>query len=206
MKQVDYVPRKDAEFMGWLKGLKKGATELAALLGVTDEELALLAECAAGFEEDLKKADDLIGKAKAAVSAKDATRRKAEKVARSLAQRMKAHRNYKASLGVGMGIEGAERRVEMKEAKPTGSAKAMGHGVVEVSYFKGEFDGVNVYGEREDGSGLVLLGRDAQSPYEDKRPLLHEGRPEIRRYQLRYVKNDAEVGQMSNGISVTCEP
>jgi len=106
MKQVDYVPRKDVDFNEWLKGLKKGATESAALLGVTDEELALLTECAAGFEEDLKKADDLTSKAKAAVSAKDATRRKAEKVARGLAQRMKAHRNYKASLGVGMGIEG----------------------------------------------------------------------------------------------------
>jgi len=71
---------------------------------------------------------------------------------------------------------------------------------------KGEFDGVNVYGEREGESGFVLLGRDAQSPYEDKRPLLQEGRPEIRRYQLRYVKNDVEVGQMSDTISVTCEP
>ncbi|MFA6561079.1 MAG: hypothetical protein WCV00_04130 [Verrucomicrobiia bacterium] len=206
MKQVDYVPRKDVEFMGWLKGLKKGAEDSAALLGVTDEELALLAECATGFEEDLKKALELTDKAKAAVLAKDATRRKAEKVARSLAQRMKAHRNYTASVGVGMGIEGAERRVETKEAKPTGGAKALGHGVVEVSYFKGEFDGVNVYGAREGEEGFVLLGRDAQSPYEDKRALLQTGRPEIRRYQLRYVKNDVEVGQMSNTISVTCVP
>ena len=83
---------------------------------------------------------------------------------------------------------------------------ARGHGWVELSYVKGEFDGVNVYGEREGESGFVLLGRDAQSPYEDKRPLLQEGRPEIRRYQLRYVKNDVEVGQMSDTISVTCEP
>jgi hypothetical protein len=206
MAHEDYVPRKDVDFLEWLRRAKNGAAANAVLLGVTDEELALLAECLAGFEADLKLAVELTGKAQAAVSAKVVSRRKAEKVARSLAKRMKAHRNYKASVGVGMGIEGAQRRVEMKEAKPTGSAKAMGHGVVEVSYFKGEFDGVNVYGEREDGKGVVLLGRDAQSPYVDKRAMLQEGRPEKRSYQLRYVKNDVEVGQMSNTISVTCEP
>ena len=44
------------------------------------------------------------------------------------------------------------------------------------------------------------------SPYVDNRPCLVAGQPEVRRYKCIYVTHDAEIGQFSDEVPVSCAP
>lgn len=50
---------------------------------------------------------------------------------------------------------------------------------------------------------MGFLARDTHSPYDDYRPLVKDGTPEIREYKLVGVFDDVEIGVASDIASIT---
>ena len=60
--------------------------------------------------------------------------------------------------------------------------------------------------QRDGDAGFVFLARDTATPYVDNRSCLVPGKPETRKYKAIFVIDDAEVGQFSDEVVVTCQP
>jgi hypothetical protein len=50
------------------------------------------------------------------------------------------------------------------------------------------------------------LGHASVSLLIDNRPLLHAGKPELRRYTAVYTIKNREVGQFSDKLVISCAP
>ena len=59
---------------------------------------------------------------------------------------------------------------------------------------------------RRGGAAWEMLGIDLASPYNDERPLLAAGQPEVREYRLQYYDDAAPAGDFTPVQSVTVTP
>jgi len=80
-----------------------------------------------------------------------------------------------------------------------------GSEVVKVAFRKYGRPGVAIY-SRRGGTAWELLAIDLSSPYNDERPLLAAGVPEIREYKLQYYDDAAPTGDFTEVQSVTVSP
>lgn len=116
---------------------------------------------------------------------------------------LKAQPGYTDDIGRSLGIVAAPGSSALPATvRPTASAEAR-RGLVRIRFRKSGLDGVNVYGRRAGETAWRLLGRDNQSPFEDRAPLDKPGVPEVREYQLIGVQRDQEVGLASDTLTVT---
>ncbi len=67
---------------------------------------------------------------------------------------------------------------------------------------KGRFDGVDIETRRDGEPTWTYLAFDSFSPYLDTRPPAVAGKPEVRRYRLRYRNKENPVGVWSDLIQV----
>ena len=206
MAKSDFIPPRDAAFLGWHDQLKAAATTIGATLGITAADLTGLADDNELLHATFSASADLNGRAQQATQEKNTAKRTAEQKARTLAKRLKLHSAYNAGFGQQLGIEGSEATVDLTAAKPQLEGAAKPHGEVELTFNKSKSDGVNIYGQRDGDAGFVFLARDTSSPYIDNRPCLVAGKPELRRYKAIYILDDQEVGQFSDEVPVTCQP
>jgi hypothetical protein len=206
MPRNDFIPTGDAQFVVWHDQFKAAATSIGATLGITAADLTMIGDDNTELHARVDASAAADRAAQQATREKIAARKTAEANARNLARRLKTHKNYTAALGEQLGIEGPEDSTDLTTAKPKLTARALPHGVVELQFVKSKSDGVNIYSQRGDEPGFSFLARDTHSPYVDNRPLLVPGKPEQRQYKAIYVRDDAEIGQMSDEVVVTCQP
>ncbi len=124
---------------------------------------------------------------------------------RALVQRLKTHPAYTESIGADLGVIGVATLPTIA-AKPNATATAEPGSGVRIDWVKGGFDGVLVESQRGVETAWTLLGTDLKSPYTDTRAALQPGVPEVRRYRLRYVKDDQPTGENSDTMTVTTTP
>jgi hypothetical protein len=121
-------------------------------------------------------------------------------------QTIKSAPGYTEGLGLLLGIVGGEDTVE--HPAPEFSLKTeTGDGChcVKVRFKKFGHYAVVIY-SRRGGGGWELLGIDTGSPYEDDRPLLVPGQPEVREYKLRFWDDGEENGDWTDVASITVSP
>lgn len=122
-------------------------------------------------------------------------------------QRMKLNKNFSEAIAQTLMIAETEAEaVSLEDSKPTGQGSARANSVVRIEWFKGIFDGVIVESQRGDETVWTRLDRDFRSPFDDDRPPLVAGKPEERRYRLRYFIDDELVGEYSDIIVVITKP
>lgn len=122
-------------------------------------------------------------------------------------ERVRAHPNFSQAIGDLLQINSTQSApASTDNAKPTGEATAMAGSVVRVDWKKGKYDGVLVEGQRGDEIVWTPLERDFRSPYTDERAPAQAGKPEERRYRLRYLIDDKPVGDWSDVIVVITKP
>jgi len=92
------------------------------------------------------------------------------------------------------------------DAKPTGSTTALTGSIVRIDWTKGKFDGVFIDSQRGDETEWTRLDFDMRSPFEDTRPPIAAGKPEERRYRLRYFIDNQAVGLWSDVLVVITLP
>ncbi len=121
--------------------------------------------------------------------------------------RAKLSAGYTKAIGEALMIENTATDSGIPtDAKPTGSTTAMTGSIVRIDWTKGKFDGVFIDSQRGDETVWTRIGFDMRSPYEDERPPLAAGKPEERRYRLRYFIDNKEVGNWSDVIVVITLP
>jgi len=92
------------------------------------------------------------------------------------------------------------------DAKTPVKATSLTGSIVRLDWIKGKFDGVFIDSQRNDETEWTRLDFDMRSPYEDTRPPLVAGKPEERRYRLRYFIDNQAVGAWSDVVVVITLP
>ncbi len=138
-----------------------------------------------------------------AVADKNTSRANANKHARALAARIKAHPAYTVALGSLLGIEGPQDTTDLTTSKPTLAGVDQTGGVVELDFDKSISDGVNIYAKRDGDVSVTAPTRRAEVR---RRRMLVATKPELREYKAVYVQSDAEIGLFSDEVVVNCAP
>ena len=124
---------------------------------------------------------------------------------RALVKRIKSAEGYTVAIGRDLRIIAPVAATPTVAPKPKFKAVAQPNSMVRLAWTKGKFSGVVVESRRH-GGNWEEIGRDNFSPYDDTRPPLTAGQPEVREYRLRYLQKDQPVGDYSDTITVTTTP
>jgi hypothetical protein len=122
-------------------------------------------------------------------------------------QTIKASPNYTEAIGLQLGIVGQEDAAEhplpeftVETERGDGSCQC-----VKIRFKKFGRQGVVIH-SRRGGGAWEMLGIDLSSPYQDERPLLVAGQPEVREYRLQFYDDAAPVGGFTDVKTVTVTP
>lgn len=231
MPTSDYLPTADNDLLVWFNNFQLKFPTYAPNLGFTTSEAAALADDYNMLVFVVNASEAIRNESQARTSYKNVLRDgpvgttqpalptvpplapPATIVApgiiprlRATVQRIKAHPSYTETIGADLGVIATTAQAPSTPAKPSVTAKAEPASTVRINWTKAGYDGVLVEGQRAGETVWTLLATDTQSPYVDTRTPLQPGAPELRRYRLRYIKNDEPVGSYSDEMTVTTTP
>lgn len=197
----DYIPVGKNEKATWARTGEKQIDKVAAAMGLSADDVTAMkklyknvyeavsacavaqATCDSIVSENNKKLDDSI------------------KALRGFVKQIKANRNYSEDMGEALGIVTSHHTLNADDYKPHIKALVLS-GHVTIKFIKKGIEGVNVYSRLSGEVKWTKLSYDTHSPYVDNRPLAQDGVPEKREYMCIGVKNDKEIGQMSDIVEV----
>ena len=206
MAKQDYIPAGIQPFMVWHDQFKTAVLANAATFGLVVGDTTPITTDNTDYHAKVTNQVATGNTAKQATADLGTSRANAEKHARALAKRIKAHPAYTAALGNLLGIVGPEDTTDITTLSPDISGEDKRGGVVEVSFNLANSEGVNIYSRRDGDTDFKFLARDTVPPYVDNRPMLVAGKPELREYKAVFVVADKEVSQFSDEITVNCAP
>jgi hypothetical protein len=119
-----------------------------------------------------------------------------------IVQRIKASINYTEAMGEDLGIIGADIIDDFATAKPVlKTSLDVNH--PKIKYNKNRTDGINLYGDHDDGSGMVFMRFITKTTYVDPTELAAEKNSAVWKYKGIYVVEDTEVGIESDEATIT---
>lgn len=122
---------------------------------------------------------------------------------RAAIARMKASPGYTEAIGEQLQIKGTDAEPpNLNDAQPTFKALPKVGSVI-LDWTKGDFDGVLIESQRGTETVFSFLDKDFKTPFPDMRPNLQAGVPEVRRYRMIYLLDDAVVGIWSDEVVIT---
>jgi hypothetical protein len=119
-----------------------------------------------------------------------------------LVQAIKSSKKYDVPMGKDLGIIGEETAKSFAVMKPA-LAYAMKAGQPNIKWKKQGMQGINIYADRGDGKGYQFVATDINPDYLDMYPLPPAGQAALWKYKAIYIDRDAEIGQMSDELSVS---
>ena len=208
MPKSDFIPRTDSDFLVWHDQFKTSVLAQAATFGLVAGDTTPITNDNTDIHAKVTSVNSTSAIATQSVADKNTSRANANKHARALAARIKAHPAYTVALGSLLGIEGPQDTTDLTTSKPTLAGVDQTGGVVELDFDKSISDGVNIYAKRDGDADFVFLARDTASPYIDNPDAsgLVATKPELREYKAVYVQSDAEIGLFSDEVVVNCAP
>lgn len=206
MAKRDFMPKKDRAALAMHDKFTAEMVARGATLGFSPAQIAAHVSANAAFHAVMDESTTIKAAAKANTSKKNATRKSVDALIRRDARWLKSGPNYSTSDGISFGIIGHEPAVDLKTSKPQLRGKDLGSGRVQLRYKKLTSHGVNIYCQRGEETEWRLLRRSIDPPFVDVRPMLVEGKPELRRYRCRYCLHDEDIGEWSDVTVVSCAP
>ena len=125
---------------------------------------------------------------------------------RAFAKRVKGSPNYTPAVGQSLRLVGSTAPIDPVSAKPKSRVKALPMFQAELQWPRLSFSGALTRSQRDGESGWTDHGIKTGNTFVDERPPAEPGKPEVRRYQQIYVRNDVPVGQWSDVVEVTLQP
>ncbi len=119
--------------------------------------------------------------------------------ATALVARLKTAPGYTESIGVSLGVIGADASVGLGSVQPE-LTLWLDAGRVKVGWFKQGLDGLEIWVDR--GSGFAYLAINTTPDYTDPTPLPSAGQSALWKYKAIYRKADKPVGKWSNIASL----
>ena len=206
MAKGDYLNKVEADYVAQHDQFKTAAHDVGATVGFTAGDLTAIDADNAALHTAVAASNAADAAAQTKTSAKQTVVKGVKARHRALAQQAKQDPGYTPALGEQLKIVGPEDSTDLTTSKPTLTGKVLPHGAVEVGFNKSISHGVNIYCQRGSETGPVFLARDTSSPYVDNRPLLVANTPETRKYTAIYVVGDAEIGLVSDVLTLVCQP
>ena len=227
--KADYIQQNNDAFNAQLQTFKNGIGNYAALLGITASQGAGQAADAAYFDYTLKCMNLMSNGALQWTGWKNLTRGGGTPPAsgapvapvfptavaavapgievrfRALVQLIKANANYNDTIGLALGIEGAQQvGPDLTTIQPVIDAIISGNHVNVKWGWGGNsayLDICELQVDRADGKGFILLAYDTTPGYTDTQPF--PTAPATWIYRAIYRVGDAQVGVWSQTASVT---
>jgi hypothetical protein len=126
---------------------------------------------------------------------------------RAFVKRLKASANYNEAVGQDFQvINPTGDKFVAATAKPVLKIKALANSIVEISFVKGESDGIELEIQRGSESSWTRIGKFIKTPAEDDTPTITPNTPEVRRYRARFLEGNKPVGLFSDIGSVVTTP
>lgn len=197
----DYIPSGNPQKLLWAKNFAGKLPENKAALGLTDDQVKEAVDEAASVVSAIEDSDSAQATAHEKVNKDNAVISTKIKSLRSKIQNYKTVTGYTNGIGEALQIIGSDTPFDPTTYQPKVEAQTFpGH--VTLKFTKKGVDGVNVYERLKGDATWTKLSFDSHSPYVDNRPLAQPAVPEAREYMCIGVIHDAEVGQMSDIVSV----
>jgi hypothetical protein len=126
---------------------------------------------------------------------------------RAFVKRLKASPNYNEAVGQDFQvINPTSDKFIAATAKPVLKIKALANSIIEISFVKGESDGIELEIQRGSETGWTRIGKFIKTPAEDDTPTIAPNTPEVRRYRGRFLEGNKPVGLFSDIASVVTTP
>jgi hypothetical protein len=123
----------------------------------------------------------------------------------ALIAKMKLSPAMTEAIGTDLGIVGSEATEKTVPKFIIEMLQGNGCQCVKLTFYK--YTHMGVYIESRRGTGAwEFLAIDTESPYEDERPLLVAGQPEVREYRLRFWDKGTPNGDWTDVQKVTVSP
>ena len=206
MAKSDYLKKVEAAYLDQHDQFKAAAHAVGATVGFSAGDLTAIDADNTALHADIAASNAADALAQTKTQTKQTTVKNVKARHRALAQSAKKNPGYTPALGEQLKIVGDEDSTDLTTSKPTLTVRALPHGHAEAGFDKSISQGVNVYCQRGSETAPTFLARDTNSPYVDNRPLLVANQPETRTYTAFYVLHDAEIGLVSDAVSVVCRP
>ena len=229
MAKSDYIKQNDDSFNAQLQTFKGGIGTYSAVIGVTAAQITAQAADAAYFDYTLQCMDIMANGSLQWTGWKNLTRSGGTPPAsgapvapvfptmvpavapgiearfRALVQSIKTNAGYNATIGLALGIEGAQQTgPDLTTIQPVIDAMISGNHVNVKWGWGGNsafLDICELQVDRGDGKGFVLLAFDTTPGYTDTQPF--PAAPVTWTYRAIYRVDDAQVGVWSQPASVT---
>lgn len=123
----------------------------------------------------------------------------------TLIAKIKLDSGYTESIGTDLGIVGPEVTEKSMPKFTVTVEQGGGCQCARLVFYK--YGHMGVYIESRRGTGAwEFLAIDTESPYEDARPLLAAGQPEVREYRMRFWDKGTPNGEWTPVASITVSP
>lgn len=228
MSSVSFIPSSDNDKGVWLNNFSTKLGTYAASLGVTTTEVTATIDDAAMFQYMLNLQEIYRQTLQNIIGYKNLLKRAVGQQhisasipalpvlgtppasvpegifdrVRKLAARIKASANYTTNIGSDLGIIAPSQTIDQSTLKPEISIR-LEAGRPHLKWLKGLTDALDLYVDRNDGNGFVLLGRLMRNEYLDIGSLPATKVIDEWSYKGVYVIADQPVGLYSAISSVT---
>jgi hypothetical protein len=226
MKAITFIPSADTDRMIWLTNFSLKITTYAPILGVTSAEVTSLQKDAVAFSYIMNMQEHFKQSLQSITAYKSLMKHAVNQQhlgtipvipslptpppavpegvfdrASKLAQRIKASPNYTSGIGSDLGIISPSSKTDTSALKPNLKLYLdAGHPHIKCS--KGIADALDLYVDRKDNLGFVLLGRFLIFDYVDKVTLPNDSTLAEWDYKAIYVIGNDKVGLMSSISSI----
>lgn len=227
------IPTRDNERIAWSLNFEAEFPALAAQLGFTNAEMTALLQDSAAMRHAILVAQTGAAFSKACTAFKNGMlggvgENQAtpgipvhnppplppanvdagiiERLSNAMAA-AKKNAGYSQTIGETLQIVGSPApEIDPESAKPVGTTLSMTGSIVRIEWTKGKFDGIYIESQRADETAWTNIGFDMRSPFDDERAPLVAGKPEERRYRLRFFIDNVAVGNYSDTLTAITLP
>lgn len=204
MATADFIPNKRAERYLWWKNLKDNLATEGPKMGLTAPQITAAQAVVDDQVTKMDARDAAKGALDAAINLETLADSTNEAAIRTAIRNWKTLPGYASS--------GSEAVLQLKGSsgpdldpvtyKPVLTKLTVTGGQIRIDFTKAGVDALNIYTRLRGTVGWRKLAMDSASPYYDTEPLANANQPETREYKARGVKDDVEIGQDSDVVSI----
>jgi hypothetical protein len=198
---ADFLPKSNGGLASWLNNYGTKLPTYAVLLSLTPAEQAALVKACADAHDAVELKNAKWNEYLSSIAASQQTIDDATALIRGAVRRQKASAGYTDAIGADLAITGSGSPVDPTAIKPLLTATVV-PGAVMIRVKRKGATSSNLYSRLAGQTQWKLVKWIISSPYADTTPLAQPNVPERREYAVRGLINDAEVGELSDVVSV----
>ena len=194
-----YLRLSDFNMIGWLENYKEKIPETAKELDLTEDEVAEAVNWCDDMIKTIKGMDDIRHSYRSASEKKKTILKEGKSFIQAQVKRLKTAMDYTEAIGQDLGIVSTVGVFDLRNFRPEIKLRSV-IGGVELSFTRGETDGVNIYRKSSEEKEWAHVCNKVRSPYLDT---IANSRPVKYEYKVCAHIDHKPVGIESSVESIT---